>query len=659
MKSIEGEERTDITAEEKKYIPARRDLTGSWRYVVAIICVAAVAYHIYYPFARPFFALEHRVIHLLWVASLGFLIYPFRKGKVVKNRPGVSDIILWLSIAGILIWLFVFADDILRRAGTFLDSDVKISIVLIILVLELCRRTMGIAVPILVGVFLAYTLWLSVYMPGLLFRPPIGIERVATYLSLSTDGIFGIPLGVSANFIFLFILYGAILRKTGGGNFFTDIAFALTGRARGGPAKAAVVASGGMGMISGSSVANTTTTGAITIPLIKGAGFPAHFAGAVEASASTMGQFMPPVMGAAAFIMAEFLAVPYLTIVVAAAIPGVLAFFAVFMQVHFRAMSMDIKVRDEINVKIWETMKAGWHHLIAIAVLVGVLVAGYSPERAAISGILTQVAVCMLRHVIGGILRRHAIMSPRDTIRGMVDVCRESAIGAIEVAAVCAAVGLIIGPITLTGLGLNFSGIVAEIAHYMLIIGLPIAMISSLILGMGVPTTAKYIIVAALVAPALIRMGIPPIAAHLFIFYWAVMADITPPVALAAYAGAGIAKANPWKTGLTAFQLGLAGYIIPFIFVFNTGLLLRGSFLDIALITIVTVVAVIALAAAIQNWFLIRTRLFERLLLFAIPILCIPAIGMHTLIIPLLLGVVLASQWIRRRSLPLAHVDNP
>ncbi len=656
---VEAEERTDITAEEKKYIPARRSLTGFWGYVVAAICVAAVAYHIYYPFARPFFALEHRVIHLLWVASLGFLLYPFRKGKVVRNRPGASDLILWLSIGGILIWLFIYAGDILRRAGIFLTSDVIISVVLIVLVLELCRRTMGIAVPILVGVFLAYTLGLSLFLPGLLFRPPMGIERVSTYLSLSTDGIFGIPLGVSANFIFLFILYGAILRKTGGGNFFTDIAFALAGRARGGPAKAAVIASAGMGMISGSSVANTVTTGTITIPLIKGAGFPSHFAGAVEAAASTLGQFMPPVMGAAAFIMAEFLGVPYLTIVVAAAIPALLAFFGVFMQVHFRAMSMDIKVKDEMKVKIWEAMKAGWHHLIAIAVLIGILVAGYSPERAAISGIITQVGVCMLRHVIEGVLRRHTIMSPRDTIRAIVDVCREAAIGAIEVAAVCAAVGLIIGPITLTGLGLNFSGIVAEVAHYSLLIGLPIAMISSLVLGMGVPTTAKYIIIAALVAPALIRMGIPPMAAHLFIFYWAVLADVTPPVALAAYAGAGIAKANPWKTGVTAFQLSLAGFIIPFIFVFNTGLLLKGSLLDIALTMIITVVAIIALAAAIQNWFLIRTKLFERLLLFAIPILCIPPLGMHTLIIPLLLGVVLASQWLRRRSLSLPHVDNP
>ena len=649
---VNNQEVKDLISEEEKYTPSRRKLTGFWGYVVAVICVAAVAYHIYYPFARPFFALEHRVIHLLWVASLGFLIYPFRKGKGIKNRPGVSDIILWLSIAGILIWLFVFADDILRRAGILLDSDVKISVVLIVLVLELCRRTMGIAVPILVGVFLAYTLWLSVYMPGLLFRPPMGIERVATYLSLSTDGIFGIPLGVSANFIFLFILYGTILRKTGGGKFFTDIAFALTGRARGGPAKAAVVASAGMGMISGSSVANTTTTGAITIPLIKGAGFPAHFAGAVEASASTMGQFMPPVMGAAAFIMAEFLGVPYLTIVVAAAIPGLLAFFAVYMQVHFRAMAMGIQIKDEARVKIKDAMKAGWHHLIGIAVLVGVLVAGYSPERAAISGILTQVGVCMLRYLIGGILERYKLMSVRDSIRGIVDICQESAIGAIEVAAVCAAVGLIIGPITLTGLGLNFSGIVAEVAHYSLLIGLPIAMISSLILGMGVPTTAKYIIVAALVAPALIRMGIYPMAAHLFIFYWAVMADITPPVALAAYAGAGIAKANPWKTGLTAFQLGLAGYIIPFIFVFNTGLILRGSFLDIALTILMTLAAVISLAAAIQNWLLVRATLFERLLLFAVPILCIPEIGIHTLIIPLILGIVVVMQWIRRRSLP-------
>ncbi len=656
---VEEEGKTSIaTEEEGGFTPGRRRLIGFWGYAVTVICVAAVAYHLYYPLARPFFALEHRIIHLLWVAALAFMLYPFRKGKVLKQRPGVSDLILGLCIAGILTWMFLYAGDILRRAGIFLTSDMIISIILIVLVLEICRRTMGLAVPILVSVFLLYTLVLSPYLPGLLGRPAMSIMRVSTYLSLSTDGIFGIPLGVSADFIFLFILYGTILRKTGGGKFFTDIAFALTRGARGGPAKAAVVASAGMGMISGSSVANTTTTGAITIPLIKKAGFPSHFAGGVEAAASTMGQFMPPVMGAAAFVMAEFLGVPYLTIVVAAMIPGFLAFFAVFMQVHFMASSMGLKVRDvkeergvSIGASIWESMKAGAHHLIGIGVLIGVLVMGYSPERAAIFGIFTQVGVCMLRHVLVSMLRRNSKISPRDMIRDTIDVCREAAIGAIEVAAVCAAAGLIIGSITLTGLGLNFSAIIAEVAHYSLFIGLPITMIASLVLGMGVPTTAKYIIVAALTAPALIRMGVTPMAAHLFIFYWAVMADITPPVALAAYAGAGIAKANPWKTGLTAFRLGLAGFIIPFIFVFNAGLLLRGSVLDIVISIIITVVAVIALAAAIQNWFFIRTHLFERLLLFAIPLLCIPPLGMHTLIIPLFLGVVLASQWLRRRSL--------
>lgn len=659
---VEQEGKTGIAAEEEAgFTPGRRRLAGFWGYAVTVICVAAVAYHLYYPLARPFFALEHRIIHLLWVAALAFILYPFKKGKVIKQRPGVSDLILGLCIAGILIWMFLYAGDILRRAGMFLTSDMIISIILIVLVLEVCRRTMGLAVPILVGVFLLYILVLSPYLPGLLGRPAMSLERVSTYLALSTDGIFGIPLGVSANFIFLFILYGAILRKTGGGKFFTDIAFALTRGARGGPAKAAVVASAGMGMISGSSVANTTTTGAITIPLIKKAGFPSHFAGAVEASASTMGQFMPPVMGAAAFVMAEFLGVPYLTIVVAAMIPGFLAFFAVFMQVHFAASSMGLKVRDakeergvSIGASIWGSGKAGAHHLIGIGVLVGVLVMGYSPERAAIFGIFTQVGVCLLRYVIVSVVQWQSKISPVDMVRGSIDVCREAAIGAIEVAAVCAAAGLIIGPITLSGLGLNFAAIIAEAAHYSLVIGLPIAMVASLVLGMGVPTTAKYIIVAALVAPALIRMGVPPMAAHLFIFYWAVMADITPPVALAAYAGAGIAKANPWKTGLTSFKLGLAGYIIPFIFVFNAGLLLRGPIIDIVLTVMITVVAVVSLAAAIQGWFLIRANLLDRLLLFAIPILCIPPLGMHTFLIPLLLGVVLASQWRRRRSLSLS-----
>ena len=627
------------------FVPSRRQPVGVWAYVVTGICVVAAIYTLYWAFFHPFFALEHRAIILLFMSSLVFLLYPLWKGKSLKPSPGISDIILWLTFAGILVWILIFADQILKRAGIFTTTDVIVGGIVIILVLEAARRSSGPIVPILALLFLGYSL-LGPQLPGLFAHTAIDIRRLTTYLALSTDGIFGIPLGVLASFIFLFILYGAVLQRSGGGKFLTDIAFAMTQGTTGGPAKAAVVASTFMGSISGSSVANTTTTGTITIPLMKRAGFPAHFAGAVEASASTMGQIMPPVMGAAAFIMAEFLSIPYIMVAAAALIPASLAFFAVFMQVHYKAVLMGLKPEpgeERRSVIIKRTFASGWHHLISVAVLVGFLALQYSPERAVAFAIITQVIVSSLR--------KHTRMSPRS----MVDACVDGATGTVEVAAICAVVGLIIGPITLTGLGLNFSAWIGDIARGSLLIGLPMAMLASLLLGMGVPTTAQYIIISALVAPALVQMGVLAIAAHLFILYFGTRADITPPVALAAYAGAGIAKSNPMKTGVTAFQLGLAGYIIPFMFVFNTGLILKGSPLDIVLAIFVAIVSIMSLASAVQGCLFIRTNLLERLLLFVIPIVGIFPIGMPTLIILPLSGGVLASQWLRRSRLSQAE----
>ena len=640
----------DVAELPEVFVAKRRQPVGLWAYLVTGICVAAAIYHLYWAFFHPFFALEHRAIHLLFMASLVFLLYPLwkRKGTTPKPNPGISDIIIWLTFAGICLWILIFADQILKRMGVFLTSDAILGGILIILVLEAARRSSGPIVPILAILFLGYSL-LGPQLPGILCHTAIDIRRLTTYLALSTDGIFGIPLGVSASFIFLFILYGAVLQKSGGGKFLTDIAFAVTRGTVGGPAKAAVVASTMMGSISGSSVANTTTTGTITIPLMKRAGFPAHFAGAVEASASTMGQIMPPVMGAAAFIMAEFLSIPYIKVCIAALIPALLAFFAVFMQVHYKASLMGLKPEpggERRGAAIKQAFAGGWHHFISVAVLVGFLALQYSPERAVAFAIITQ--------IVASLLRRHTRMSPKD----MVDACVDGAVGTVEVAAICAVVGLIIGPITLTGLGLNFSAWVGDVARGSLLIGLPIAMLASLLLGMGVPTTAQYIIISALVCPALIQMGVLPIAAHLFILYFGTRADITPPVALAAYAGAGIARSDPMKTGVTAFLLGLAGYVIPFMFVYNTGLVLHGTPFNIILAIFVAIVGIMCLASAVQGCLLTRTKPLERLLLFVIPVICCFPVGLITLSLIPLLGVVLAPQWLRRRKLSQAETPS-
>ncbi len=615
----------------------KRELEGPMRYGIAIIAVSASLYHLLYAYFHPFFALDHRAIHWGLMSSLIFLLYPFSKSLSPKKRPSLFDFIFWLISAGICIWIFIYSFDIMHRAGKFLDVDVIIGVILIILVLEAARRSTGWPVPLVAIAFLFYT-FLGPYLPEVLIHKGYSLKRTATYLALSTDGIFGVPIGVSANFIFLFILYGAILQKSGAGKFFTDLAFSVTGWTRGGPAKAAVVSSCFFGMISGSSVANTVTTGSFTIPLMKKTGYPPHFAGAVEASASTMGQIMPPVMGAAAFLIAEFLGTPYIKVCIAAAIPAALSFFAVFMQVHFKAVMMGIKGIPRADLPSMKaTLWGGWHHLISLILLVYFLILNFSPERAVFWAILATI-VCSY-------FRKHTRMSLRD----IFEAFKEGAIGSVEVAAACAAAGIIIGTITMTGLGLKFSSLIADLSGGSLLLALPFTMIACLALGMGVPTTAQYIIISALVAPALIKLGVVAIAAHLFIFYFGTRADITPPVALAAYAGAGIAGSNPMKTGVTAFQLGIAGYIVPFMFIYGPELLVIGPAHKVILATLTATFGVYCLAAGVQNCLFMRTTFYERILLLITSFLLIKP-GLITDLGGLtLFGIVYLSQKLRQR----------
>lgn len=615
----------------------KRELQGPMGYGISIIAVSASIYHLLYAYFHPFFALDHRAIHWGFMSTLIFLLYPFSKRISPKQRPSFSDLVFWLISAGICIWIFIYSFDIMNRAGKFLDVDVIIGAILIILVLEAARRSTGWPVPLVAIAFLFYTFF-GPYLPEVLVHKGYSLKRTSTYLALSTDGVFGVPIGVSANFIFLFILYGAILQKSGAGKFFTDLAFSITGGTRGGPAKAAVISSCFFGMISGSSVANTVTTGSFTIPLMKKTGYPPHFAGAVEASASTMGQIMPPVMGAAAFLIAEFLGIPYIKVCIAAAIPAVLSFFAIFMQVHFKAVMMGIKGIPRADLpSLKETLINGWHHLISIFLLVYFLLLNFSPERAVFWAILATIACSYMR--------KHTRMS----LRNIFEALKEGAIGSTEVAAACAAAGIIIGSITMTGLGLKFSSLIADLSGGNLLLALPFTMIACLALGMGVPTTAQYIIIAALVAPALIKLGVVAIAAHLFIFYFGTRADITPPVALAAYAGAGIAGSNPMKTGVTAFQLGIAGYIVPFMFIYGPEILTIGPVHKVILATLTATFGVYCLAAGVQNCLFIRTTFYERILLLITSFLLIKP-GLTTDLIGIVLfGIVYLSQRLRRK----------
>ncbi|MDI6725610.1 MAG: TRAP transporter permease [Smithellaceae bacterium] len=620
----------------------KRQYGGLPALLISIVAVLTSCYHLLYAYFHPFFALDHRALHWLFMSVLLFALYPFSKKRSPLTRMSVPDGIFLVVSVGICLWIFTYSTSIMNRAGSFGALDVVMGTALMLIVLEAARRAAGPAVPLIAIVFICYALF-GPYLPDVLAHKGYSVQRLSTYLSLSTDGIFGVPIGVSANFILLFILYGALLRKTGAGQFFTDVAFALTGWTRGGPAKAAVVSSTFFGMISGSSVANTVTTGTFTIPLMKRTGYPAYFAGGVEAASSTMGQIMPPIMGAAAFIMAEFLSVPYYKVCIAAVIPATLAFFSTFMQVHFRAVSLGLSglPRNELP-KISSAFAAGWHHIFSIFLLIAFLMQDFSPERAVFWAIIATVVTSFIMCLI----RKESLKAFGNLI---TEGLKEGAIGAVEVAAACAAAGIIIGSITMTGLGIKFSSMIVDAAMGKLYLALPFTMIACLFLGMGVPTTAQYVIISALVAPALVQMGVLPMAAHLFILYFGTRADITPPVALAAYAAAGIARSDPWKTGLSAFQIGIAGFIIPFMFIYSPELLFVGSLWKILPALLTATFGVTCLAAAVQRCLLLKTKWYEAALLLVTALLLIKP-GIQTDLIGAGLFVaVFALQWLRRR----------
>jgi len=419
------------------------------------------------------------------------------------------------------------------------------------------------------------------------------------------NGIYGIPLMVMATYIFLFILFGAILMESGAGRFFINLALALTGSRRGGPAKASIVSSALMATVSGSAVANVVTTGTFTIPLMKKIGYRPRFAAAVEACSSSGGQIMPPVMGAAAFIIAEFLSIPYLKVCLAAFFPAILYFFSIFIMVHFEAAKHDLAMleKEELpNAK--EELKRGGHLFISLAVIIGLLVVGYTPMYAAFWAIVSVLALSFMK--------KETRMSPQRLLSALED----GATKAIPVSIACACAGIIIGSVFVSGLGLKFTNLIVTIAAGRLWMALFLTMVASLILGMGLTTTAVYITVAALVIPALVKMGVEPIAAHLFAFYFGLVSAITPPVALAAFAAAGIANSNPMETGFTSFRLGIAKYILPFVFVYGPGLVFVGSWIEILRAIVATTLGLFALTIVTEGWLYESVPIGIRALMF-------------------------------------------
>ena len=539
----------------------KREMSGLWGYIINGICVLFAAYQLYTATFGILDAHLQRAIHLTFGFLLIFLLYPTRQSWS-KTKMNPIDVLFALAGACSAMYIVYNYNELVLRAGMNTETDFIVALIGTVLVFEAARRVVGWPMIIVALVFLLYAFF-GPYVPGIMAHRGVGLEEMFDHLFFTTEGIFGTPMGVSSTFIYLFILFGAYLEATGLGKFFIDLANAIAGWAAGGPAKVAVLSSGLMGTVSGSSVGNVAGTGSFTIPMMKKLGYRPAFAGAVEAAASTGGQLMPPVMGAAAFLMAEFVGVPYFDVVKAAVIPAMLYYIGVWLGVHYEAKKFGLKgtPRDQLP-KFKDLFLEKGHLAIPLIVIIYLLVSGYTPMRAALAAIaLSIICAC---------LRKSTRISFKQVIQGLIDGSK----GVLGVLIACATAGIIIGVVTKTGVGLKVATALLDLAGGKLLPAMFFTMITSLILGMGVPTTANYVITSTIAAPALIQMQVPVLAAHMFAFYFGIVADVTPPVALAAYAGAGIAGANPMRCGVIAAKLAIAAFIVPYIFVLAPELLM-------------------------------------------------------------------------------------
>lgn len=547
-------------------------------YVAAVVYAAFQMFVIYYPLST----LQLRAVHVGFALALIFgLVPPTKKAGSQRTVPWYDWILIALSIA-VCAYITVESAALSRdRLGFYNNLDVAASIALVLLVLEATRRVLGWVLPAIAICFLAYS-YLGSYAIGPLQTRSFSVERIATHMALWTEGIFGTAIGASAGFIMLFVIFATFLQRSGAGQFFIDIALYFFGRFRGGPAKVAVIGSSLFGSVSGSAVANVAGTGTLTIPMMKRSGFKKEDAAAVEAVSSSGGQLVPPIMGAGAFVMADMLGIPYMEIAIAAIIPAVLYYVAVFISVDVTAVKDNARGLKSSEIPpIGETLRKGWHLPLPLIVLVGMMtVGGFSPGRAVFWAIPACVVVSWI--------------SPdtRMGIRDIIDAFVTGTKGALEVVIVCACAGIIIGVFSLTGLGLTLSSSLVAIAGQSIMLLLVLTMVACVIAGMGVPTVAAYIVVAVLVAPALTEFGISPLQAHLFVFYIAIMSAITPPVALASYVAAGIAGAKPWPASIRAVQMALGGMIVPFLFVMDDHLLGVGNPLTVLLAVLSAIIGI-------------------------------------------------------------------
>ncbi|MEG9296389.1 TRAP transporter permease [Mangrovibacillus sp. Mu-81] len=585
-------------------------------------------------------------IHLGFALSLVFLLFPARKKNLKKNKLAWYDIVLAAISVGIGAYWPIMQDDIVSRVGIMTSLDFYVGLAAIFLVLEATRRAVGMPITIISSAFLLY-MYYGRQMPGFLAHRGYDWDDIVKTMFFTSEGILGTPLYVSATFIFLFLLFGAFLVKTGVGQYFNDLAVSIAGKRTGGPAKVAIFSSALQGTISGSSVANVVTSGSFTIPMMKKLGYKKEFAGGVEAAASTGGQLMPPIMGAAAFLMVEFIGgISYWDIAKAAAIPAVLYFTGIWIMTHFEAKRLGLRgLEDEEMPNRKEVLKK-IYLLLPILTVIILLVSGMSVMRAALWSIVATIAISAIR--------KDTRIGFKDAVDALVDGART----ALSVAVATAAAGIIVGVVTKTGLGLTLANGLVDLAADLtnsaqgkLLLTLFFTMIASIVLGMGSPTTANYVITSTIAAPAIILLGAPELSAHLFVFYFGIIADITPPVALAAFAAAGVSGGEPIRTGVNSAKLAIAAFIIPYMFVLSPELLMIDTTIPRLLWVIFTAITgMIAIGAGMIGYWYRRLYVIERFLLVAAGLMLIYPEGMTDTIGLISFGILLAIQFFVKRE---------
>ncbi|MGM0700903.1 MAG: TRAP transporter permease [Pseudomonadota bacterium] len=639
-------------------------------WLITLVAVGLSLFQLYSAGIQPLGLFYQRSIHLMLIMVLAFLMFPLL--GAARARGPISGMVDLLFVVGALItggYLTLYLDEIINRAGFWSQTDIVVGCIATLTVLEAARRAVGLGMTIIGLIAILYAFsgprgelpWLGQFLPGILEHRGYNLDRLVGQLYLGQEGIFGLPMGVAATYIFIFVLFGAFLEVTGAGKFFIDLAYAATGRQRGGPAKAAVIASAGMGSISGSAIANVVTTGAFTIPLMKRLGYKPHQAGGIEAAASTGGQIMPPLMGAGAFLIAEYTRMPYLEVVKVSILPAIMYFGVVYLFVHIIALKQGMQGMSRAELpQMRDVMRDGWHFLLPLAVLVWLLVMNMSPMRVGYYAILTMLAVAALRFAVWFLF-----VAPREGQRVTGETLREAfkagliklmgglelgARNAVAVSMACAVAGIIVGVVGLTGLGLKFSSMMLAFSGGNLLLALVMVLLASLVLGMGLPVTASYIVLIVLVGPALTaEFGVPLLIAHLVVFWYSQDSNVTPPIALAGFAGAAIAGAKPMDTAFQAWKFAKGLYLIPVFMVYNPEIIMGGPVPVVVWSAVIAFLALGAFAAALEGYLFtrmswpVRALLLPAIVAVFYPNLLVEASGAAVMVLAL------AGNWLASR----------